>query len=69
MIGPIFEKLASENPDAEFVKVDVDVADDVAAHCGIQAMPTFHAYKDGNKVGEMMGANQSGLAAMITKHK
>jgi thioredoxin 1 len=34
--------MASETPDVEFVKVDVDDADDVAAACGIQAMPTFN---------------------------
>lgn len=48
--GPIFEKLAEENPEVEFVKVDVDEADDVAAACGIRAMPTFHFYRGGQKV-------------------
>jgi thioredoxin 1 len=31
MIAPIFEKMSAENPDVEFVKVDVDEADEVAA--------------------------------------
>jgi thioredoxin 1 len=68
-IGPIFEKLASENPEIEAVKVDVDDADDVAAHCQIQAMPTFHFYKGGAKIAEMMGADQAKLAALIAEHK
>jgi thioredoxin 1 len=68
-IGPIFEKLASENPEIEAVKVDVDEADDVAAHCGIQAMPTFHFYKGGAKVAEMCGADQSKLSQLIAQHK
>merc|ERR1712226_1552941 len=63
-IGPIFEKMAEENPGAEFVKVDVDEADDVAATCDIQAMPTFHFYKNGGKVDEMMGADQAKLAQL-----
>jgi thioredoxin 1 len=68
-IGPIFEELARENPEAEFVKVDVDDADDVAAAVGIQAMPTFHFYKGGVKVDEMMGADQATLASKVAKNK
>lgn len=68
-IGPIFDSLAAENPEAEFVKVDVDKAEDVAAACSIQAMPTFHFYKGGVKVAEMMGADQAKLAALIAEHK
>jgi thioredoxin 1 len=68
-IGPIFEKLAAENPEAEFVKVDVDEADDVAAACAIQAMPTFQFYKGGAKIDEMKGADKAGLEQMIAKNK
>jgi thioredoxin 1 len=69
MIGPVFEQLAGENPDVEFVKVDVDEAEEIAAACGIQAMPTFQFYKGGAKVDEMRGADQQGLVAMIQKNK
>ncbi|EEC48068.1 thioredoxin h [Phaeodactylum tricornutum CCAP 1055/1] len=68
-IGPIFEKLAEENPDIEFVKVDVDEADDVAAHCGVRAMPTFQFFRNGEKIEEMMGADQNKLAALVAKLK
>ena len=68
-IGPVFEKLAGENPEAEFVKVDVDDADDVAGACGIQAMPTFHFYKGGAKVAEMCGADQAQLTQLVATHK
>ena len=68
-IGPIFEKLAEENPEIEMVKVDVDDADEVAGRCGIQAMPTFQFFKDGVKVEEMRGADQARLTQLIAKYK
>ncbi|KAF5902774.1 thioredoxin, partial [Clarias magur] len=51
MIGPIFKALSeqSENKDVVFLKVDVDDAAEVAAHCEIQCMPTFHFYKNEKK--------------------
>lgn len=68
-IGPIFEKLAEENPDVEFVKVDVDEADDVAAACGIRAMPTFQFFRNGAKVDESMGADENMLRSKVAKNK
>ena len=38
--------------------------DDVAAECGISAMPTFQLYSNGVKVQEMTGADETKLAAM-----
>jgi len=68
-IAPVFEKLAAENPDAIFVKVDVDEADDVAGSVGIQAMPTFQFYKNGTKIDELCGADQAALARKVAQHK
>jgi thioredoxin-like negative regulator of GroEL len=67
--GPIFEKLATEYPGVEFFKVDVDDAEDVAALCGIQAMPTFQVFKGGAKVDEMKGASEPGLKALLNKNQ
>jgi thioredoxin 1 len=69
MIAPKFEELSKTHTDVEFVKVDVDDADDIAAMCGVQAMPTFQFFKGGKKVDEMKGANVNGLIATIGKHK
>mmetsp|Transcript_6070 Transcript_6070/g.9303 ORF Transcript_6070/g.9303 Transcript_6070/m.9303 type:complete len:106 (+) Transcript_6070:93-410(+) len=68
-IAPVFEKLADENPDAEFVKVDVDEAEEIAAACGISAMPTFQFFKGGKKVDEMKGADQKSLEAKVSSNK
>nr|BAK82164.1 thioredoxin 2 [Sebastes schlegelii] len=63
IIGPIFEQQAAkpENKNVLFLKVDVDEADDVSSHCGINCMPTFHFYKNGEKVFEFSGANKDTL--------
>jgi len=68
-IAPVFEKLAAEMTDVDFVKVDVDENEEVAQKCGIQAMPTFQFYKDGNKVHEFSGANEDKIRQAIAAHK
>jgi thioredoxin 1 len=68
-IHPIYEKLAKSMPDICFAEVDVDEADDVAAKCGVRAMPTFQFFKGGAKVEEMMGADQNKLEQLLKKLK
>ncbi|KAL6490896.1 hypothetical protein MHYP_G00012410 [Metynnis hypsauchen] len=71
MIGPFFKELSErpENSNVVFLKVDVDDAADVAAHCEIKSMPTFHFYRNGKKVDEFSGANREKLEERINKHK
>eukprot|EP01083_Nonionella_stella_P130915 397446_1 len=69
MIGPIFERLATEHPEAVFVKVDVDEASDIAQNCGVSAMPTFQYFKDGVKVDELVGASEGQLVEKINALK
>lgn len=47
----------------------MDEADELAAKCGISAMPTFQFYKDGKMVEEMKGADKSKLVELIEKYK
>ena len=68
-IGPYFEELAAKFPDVTFVKVDVDELDDVAASCGISAMPTFQLYSNGVMVKEMCGADKAKLEALAIEAK
>ena len=42
--------MADEFKDALLYKVDVDENDETASEVGIQAMPTFKFYKDGQQV-------------------
>nr|ACM09596.1 Thioredoxin [Salmo salar] len=62
-IAPFFKGLSEkpENSNVVFLKVDVDDAADVAQHCEIKCMPTFHFYKNGEKVDDFSGANQATL--------
>ncbi|KAK9712158.1 thioredoxin trx1 [Basidiobolus ranarum] len=66
LVGPKFEKLSSSFPDAIFVKVDVDELPDLAASASVRSMPTFHIYKDGQKVNEIIGANPAKLIDVVT---
>ncbi len=54
--GPIFERVAAKNPDATFVKVDVDDQPRLAGALGIQAMPTLSLYRDGVLLFQQAGA-------------
>ncbi|XP_067937133.1 uncharacterized protein [Watersipora subatra] len=55
--APIFQEIANNFAKTCIaLKVDVDELEALAAEHGVTAMPTFHAYKDGVKVGELVGA-------------
>ncbi|XP_069575065.1 thioredoxin b [Brachyistius frenatus] len=58
-IAPQYMKLSEkpENKDVVFLKVDVDEAEDVSSFSEVKCMPTFHFYKNGEKVFEFSGAN------------
>ncbi len=67
-IAPIYEALAKEFPQCEFIKVDVDENQETAMECGVSAMPTFKVYKDKVEVGMVRGADPNGLRALIQQH-
>ncbi|KAI9758200.1 MAG: Cytoplasmic thioredoxin isoenzyme 2 [Lichina confinis] len=51
----------------KFLKLDVDELSEVAAEWSVSAMPTFLLFKNGEKVGEVVGANARALEAEIKK--
>jgi thioredoxin 1 len=65
MIAPKLEEMSKKYPGVIVVKVDVDEAQDIAEKYGIQAMPTFMVFKNGSKVGEMVGADVGKLEALF----
>ena len=65
MIAPAIEKLAKEYPSVIFAKVDVDEVKEVAQTAGIQAMPTFKAYRDMNEIGSVRGADEDAVRNLL----
>ncbi|KAK0467252.1 thioredoxin-domain-containing protein [Desarmillaria tabescens] len=67
-IAPFFAQFVQKNPQAIFVRVDVDAQKAISSKYRISAMPTFIAIKAGKQVDFLQGADPRGLAAMITRH-
>lgn len=67
VIAPKIVTMSSEFPNARFYKLDVDEVPDVAQELGVRAMPTFLIFKDGEKVGEVVGANEKAIRAAVEK--
>ncbi|GFF37956.1 thioredoxin [Aspergillus udagawae] len=68
-ISPVFEQFSGlpEFDVVEFYKVDADAQPDIAQEVGIRAMPTFIVFRDGQKVGELTGANPEALRNLVRK--
>lgn len=69
IMGPLFEKACKEYPNVNFIKVDIDSADNVASTANISAVPTFQFYKNGEKVDQFRGAQRDLLTEFIEKHQ
>ncbi len=54
---PVLEEIASELPDnCQIVKVDVDESQELAMEYGVMSIPAFKLFKNGELVGESLGA-------------
>ncbi|KAG9089929.1 hypothetical protein FRC06_001293 [Ceratobasidium sp. 370] len=67
-IAPHYKSLAASYPQVQFLKCDVDAAQDVAKKYSIRAMPTFVFIKNGKQIDLVRGANQRALEASVKKH-
>ena len=57
MVGPIIEKLAKDyEGDIVFGKIDVDSNNMTASKYGIRSIPNLLVFKNGEKVGDIIGA-------------
>eukprot|EP01115_Flamella_aegyptia_P014116 TRINITY_DN784_c0_g1_i4.p2 TRINITY_DN784_c0_g1~~TRINITY_DN784_c0_g1_i4.p2 ORF type:complete len:104 (-),score=31.37 TRINITY_DN784_c0_g1_i4:411-722(-) len=60
-----FAGLADKYPSANFAKVDVDSLSSLASKFGVQGIPCFMFFKNGEKVDEVVGANINSVKAKI----
>ena len=68
-IAPVFAAMAEEFTDCQFIKVDVDANEETAAACGINCMPTFQFWKNGEKLDMFEGASEKVLRERIEKNR
>lgn len=69
-VAPKIEAMSKSDEfkhEVEFVKIDVDNSSDIAEHYAIHAMPTFIIFKEGEKVEELVGANDGKVKAVVNK--
>ncbi|XP_031552876.1 peptide-N(4)-(N-acetyl-beta-glucosaminyl)asparagine amidase-like [Actinia tenebrosa] len=64
-IAPVFMQLSMKYMSVVFLKVDVDQCPFTAESRGIRAMPTFHFYKNKNKITELKGSDPLTLEKKI----
>ncbi len=68
--APIFERVAGENPDAVFAKVNTDEEQEIAGHFQIRSIPTLMVFRDQIIVFSQPGAlPQNALVQVVEKAK
>src|SRR3979411_528636 len=68
--APIFERVAGENPDAVFAKVNPDEEQEIAGHFQIRSIPTLMVFRDQIIVFSQPGAlPQNALEQVVDKAK
>ncbi|KAE8733448.1 Thioredoxin-like 3-3 [Hibiscus syriacus] len=65
-ILPAFCKLSNQFPKLSFVYADIDECPETTQH--IRYTPTFHFYRDGERVDEMFGAGEERLHDRLWLH-
>ncbi|KAL9128498.1 MAG: hypothetical protein Q9217_002824 [Psora testacea] len=68
IIAPKIVELSNKYYNARFYKLDVDELPDVAQELGVRAMPTFLVFKGGEKIAEVVGANDKAVEAAVVQH-
>ena len=67
-IAPVYEKLSDEyQGKLRFAKMDIDQHEMTPSRYGVQAIPTLMVFKDGKRIGSMVGANPTRLKSDIDR--
>ena len=69
MIAPVLKALAAEREDLTVAKVNIDENQNLAVEYAIRSIPSLLLFKDGNIVGQKVGAlSKSQLEEFIDSH-
>eukprot|EP01024_Parvocaulis_polyphysoides_P060270 TRINITY_DN65512_c0_g1_i1.p2 TRINITY_DN65512_c0_g1~~TRINITY_DN65512_c0_g1_i1.p2 ORF type:complete len:111 (-),score=18.36 TRINITY_DN65512_c0_g1_i1:115-447(-) len=68
-IAPALAELSESESDVVFLKVDVDVCEDIAGKYEVESMPTFLFFKSGELKLKVIGANIAKIKEGVTKFK
>ena len=70
LFGPIFDRVAEQNPEAVFAKVNADEHPELAMAFGIQSIPTLMIFRDGILLYAQPGAmSEEALRVLAAKVK
>ena len=65
--APVFEAVATENPDVKFVKVNTDEEGALAGHFGIRSIPTLMIFREQVIVFQQPGALPKGAVEDVLR--
>ena len=64
-IAPTVQAFSEKYPTVNFYKIDVDLLEELTMYAGVDCMPTFQLYKNGEHINTLEGANAVALEEMI----
>jgi thioredoxin 1 len=66
--GPVFEKVAQQNPDITFGKINTEVEQGLAGHFQVQSIPTIMVIKEGVVLFQQAGAfDEAGFNSLVSQ--
>ncbi|GAA6060315.1 hypothetical protein JCM10212_002956 [Sporobolomyces blumeae] len=70
MISPVLEKVVTEESGFDLMKVDTDAEYELAAKYKIRSLPTIMAFKNGQVIGQFIGAQpEAGVRKFLEEMK
>ncbi len=70
IMHPVFERMSKKYHHIKFARVNVDQCQDIAMRFGVQAIPTFIMFKDGQPAERMIGAvGEPGIHMIAKKYQ
>lgn len=70
LMHPVFDRMAKKYRHIKFARVNVDRCQDISMRFGVQAIPTFIMFKNGQPADRMMGAvGEPGIHMIAQKYQ